>query len=230
MIIPPGMRFGILPGARYTGVKLSARGPALRVSRRSGLLLFRRLDAPRIRLPLTLPLPQTSPHPSSRRWHRRAARLLQCMPWGGWLVQSVYRLWQPRFSVGVVGIVLDATGERVLLVEHVFHPQRPWGLPGGWISRGEDPAQTAEREILEETGLRVRAVRPVLVLRSPKLRGHLDVVYLCQTEDGAQSIRLSHELLSYRWTPLNALPPLVEFHERALEAVRAERRDVERGE
>lgn len=158
-----------------------------------------------------------------RIWHRRAARMLRRAPWGGWLVQAVVRLWQPRFSAGVVGIVLDVSGERVLLVEHVFHPQRPWGLPGGWIARGEDPARTAEREILEETGLRVRAVRPVLALRSPQLRGHLDLVYLCQPEDGPQAIRLSHELLGYRWTPLDALPPLVVFHERALEALRAER-------
>jgi len=178
---------------------------------------------------LTLPLPQTSTPTPVRRWHRLAARLLQRVPWGGWLVQSVYRLWQPRFSVGVVGIVLDATGERVLLVEHLFHPQRPWGLPGGWIARGEDPAQTAEREILEETGLRVRAVRPVLALRSPKLRRHLDLVYLCQPEDGSQTIRLNRELLNYRWVPLNALPPLVAFHERALEVVRAERLGREGG-
>lgn len=144
------------------------------------------------------------------------------MPWGGWLVQTLYRVWQPRFSIGVVGIVLDASGERVLLVEHVFHPQRPWGLPGGWIARGEDPARTAEREIYEETGLRVRALRPLLALRSPRLRGHMDLVYLCQPEPGPQAIRLSHELLGARWAPLNALPPLVLFHAQALDAVRAE--------
>ena len=107
----------------------------------------------------------------------------------------------------------------------MLHPQRPWGLPGGWIARGEEPAQTAEREILEETGLRVRVERPILVMRSPKWRTHMDLVYLCRPEDGAQTIRLSHELLGYRWVPLADLPPLVAFHERALALVRAEAPD-----
>ena len=64
------------------------------------------------------------------------------------------------FPVGVIGVLLDEIGERVLLVEHIFHTFRPWGLPGGWIARGEDPARTAEREYREETGLHVRAVTP----------------------------------------------------------------------
>ncbi len=172
---------------------------------------------------MTFPLSQSTVRAPGRRWHRRLARLLQRVPAAGHLVQAVYRLAQPRFSVGVVGIVLDPSGERVLLVEHLFHPHRPWGLPGGWMARGEDPARTAEREIYEETGLRVRAVRPILVLRAPRMRGHLDLVYLCEPEDGPQAIRLSHELLGYRWASLDALPPLVAFHELALAALRRER-------
>jgi len=30
-----------------------------------------------------------------------------------------------------------------------------WQLPGGWIEPGESPQQAAEREVLEETGLRL---------------------------------------------------------------------------
>jgi ADP-ribose pyrophosphatase YjhB (NUDIX family) len=32
-----------------------------------------------------------------------------------------------------------------------------WCLPGGWCEPGEAPAQTAEREVREETGLEVEA-------------------------------------------------------------------------
>ena len=43
------------------------------------------------------------------------------------------------------------TQGQVLLVEHVFHPYAPWGLPGGWIDRNESPSQTAViRELQEE--------------------------------------------------------------------------------
>jgi len=33
---------------------------------------------------------------------------------------------------------------------------RRWGLPGGLIELGESPAQAAERELFEETGIRAR--------------------------------------------------------------------------
>jgi ADP-ribose pyrophosphatase YjhB (NUDIX family) len=134
------------------------------------------------------------------------------------LVQRTFRLVQPRFSIGVVGVLLDETGSRVLLVEHIFHTHKPWGLPGGWLERGEDPSQTVEREFYEETGLHVQAVRPLLVQRTPEMRAHMDVVYLCGLDDTPQTIRLSHELLSYRWADPDDLPPLVVLHTQAIRA------------
>ena len=145
-------------------------------------------------------------------WRWRLAMVLRRFPRSGHWVQRAVRIVQPRFTVGVVGVVLDDSRERVLLVEHVFHPRKPWGLPGGWINRGENPAQTVEREFNEETGLRVRALRPLIVQLGTKWHRHLDMVYLCELEDGPQTIRLSGELLNYRWTPCRALPPLVDFH------------------
>lgn len=38
-----------------------------------------------------------------------------------------------------------------------------WSLPGGWADPGESPAQNCVREVLEETGLRVRAARLLAV-------------------------------------------------------------------
>ncbi|WP_367113779.1 NUDIX domain-containing protein, partial [Propionivibrio sp.] len=36
-----------------------------------------------------------------------------------------------------------------------------WTLPGGWCDTGESPSLSAEREVAEESGLQVRAVRLV---------------------------------------------------------------------
>lgn len=49
---------------------------------------------------------------------------------------------------------------RLLLVQREKEDiPRKWGLPGGLIELGESPAQAAERELFEETGITARAGR-----------------------------------------------------------------------
>lgn len=53
------------------------------------------------------------------------------------------------------GIVL-LRGDRVCLVKRRYEPKRgQWSLPTGFMEWGEEPAETARREALEETGLEV---------------------------------------------------------------------------
>lgn len=59
--------------------------------------------------------------------------------------------------VAVGGVVL-APGPRVLLVERSKPPMvGQWTLPGGRLKRGESIAAGIEREVFEETGIRVAA-------------------------------------------------------------------------
>ena len=59
--------------------------------------------------------------------------------------------------VGVGGVVIDE--ERVLLVRRATEPARgEWTIPGGLLEVGETLAEGVARELLEETGLRVRVV------------------------------------------------------------------------
>jgi ADP-ribose pyrophosphatase YjhB (NUDIX family) len=157
------------------------------------------------------------------RWFEWIARLYQRYPLLGRMTQRGMRLIQPRFTVGAVGVLLDASGEHVLLVEHVFHAVTPWGLPGGWINRNEVPSHTVEREFYEETGLRVQAVRPLVVQLAGNIRGHMDLIFLCEPDGERGPIRLSKELLAYRWTPLDDLPKLGDDQEAAIQAAREAR-------
>lgn len=62
----------------------------------------------------------------------------------------------PRFLVGVLGIICDDQG-RVLLLNHERYRRiHPWGLPGGWHKPGETICQTIRREIKEEMNLTVQ--------------------------------------------------------------------------
>lgn len=128
------------------------------------------------------------------------------------LGRVIWRLRQPKFSAGVVGIVFNMKGE-VLLVEHVFHPYAPWGLPGGWVDRGENPDQTAARELHEELQLAVR-VGPI-VMAEVSFGNHLDFAFLCFSEGTVGE--LSSELLGYKWCEVSNLPRLQRFHYEAIQ-------------
>ncbi len=64
----------------------------------------------------------------------------------------------PRAAVGAVVFKND----KVLLVRRGRPPARgQWAIPGGNIKLGETLQQAAEREILEETGIVIRAGDPI---------------------------------------------------------------------
>lgn len=78
-----------------------------------------------------------------------------------------------------VAILIEKEG-KVLLTRRVNDPQRGlWTLPAGFVDAGEDPAEAAERECLEETGLTVQAVKLLDVLPGQEHpRGaHILIVY-----------------------------------------------------
>ena len=67
----------------------------------------------------------------------------------------------PRYPRAAVGAVVFRQ-ERVLLVRRGHAPGRgQWAIPGGNIKLGESLQQAAEREILEETGIVIKAGEPV---------------------------------------------------------------------
>jgi len=69
------------------------------------------------------------------------------------LAHAVLRLWwrwaRPEL-VGCSVMLFDPQG-RILLVRHSYGHGR-WGLPGGAVKRGEDPAEAIRRELREEVG------------------------------------------------------------------------------
>ena len=115
------------------------------------------------------------------------------------------RRFQTSFTVSAAGVITNENGE-VLLLNHVLRPDSGWGLPGGFLNENEDPARAVEREVLEETGLRVRALRPLTVTPG-ELRPHLTVVYLCAYEGG--TFRPSAEISEAKFFAVDQLPSLI---------------------
>ncbi|MFD3802814.1 NUDIX domain-containing protein [Streptomyces sp. NPDC058611] len=115
---------------------------------------------------------------------------------------------------GVTAIVLDDRG-RVLLGRRSDTGR--WSVVGGISEPGEQPAETAVREVFEETAVTCVPERVVLVqMLAPVTYPNGDV---CQFQDitfrcratGGQARANDSESLEVAWFEVDALPPLEQF-------------------
>jgi ADP-ribose pyrophosphatase YjhB (NUDIX family) len=128
---------------------------------------------------------------------------------------------QAKFTVTAAAVVLDAR-DRVLLVEHTLRPGPAWGIPGGFLERGEDPEVALRRELREELALEVTDVR-IVFARSVAVAAQIQLVFVARAA-GEPSPR-TIEIGSFAWAELDAMPDYISDGQRrviarALEATR----------
>jgi 8-oxo-dGTP diphosphatase len=99
--------------------------------------------------------------------------------WFRWIL-----LWivNHKFLIGVSAVIVNEQGE-ILLFKHTYRGKHPWGLPGGWLMKRENPARAIEREIYEESGFRVRALAPLIVDCADKF-SQLDIIFFARFLSG----------------------------------------------
>lgn len=73
---------------------------------------------------------------------------------------------RPLIFVGSVTVIVDEMG-RLLLQQRTF-PHGAWGITGGLMELGESTEDTARREIMEETGLKVDKLNLINVYSGPQ--------------------------------------------------------------
>lgn len=92
----------------------------------------------------------------------------------------------PVAAVG--GLIVDELG-RLLLVRRARNPGKgKWGLPGGFVDRGETIEQALAREVVEETQLRLKTTE--LMVTFPNQYDYqgvvapvIDLFYVCRAVD-----------------------------------------------
>lgn len=114
------------------------------------------------------------------------------------------RLIEPRFTVTAGAVVLDENG-RVLLLKHVFRSGSGWGIPGGFIEKGEQPEAAIRRELFEEIGLKL-AEAELAFVRTLKRPQQVEMIFRCRPLTGEFAPR-SVEIRSAEWFATDALPP-----------------------
>ncbi len=125
-------------------------------------------------------------------------------------------LWLP----GVKAVVLRANDAEVLLVRRADNGR--WTLPAGILEPGEEPADTAVREVQEETGVKADPRRLAGVATTAETTypngdraRYLDVIMVLDAVAGRPRVN-DDENLEVGWFPVDATPELPPLHRRAL--------------
>ena len=109
----------------------------------------------------------------------------------------------------VAAAVLIERDGRVLLVRRAGEPFRGfWSLPAGFINGGEDPAEAAVRECLEETGLHVRLTRLLDIIPGKEHPRGADFIIVYQAEVIAGDLTPNDDADAVEWFERENLPQL----------------------
>jgi len=137
--------------------------------------------------------------------HRAALRAYQLLPT---LVRRwIVRLIAPSYTVGAISIIERPDGH-VLLVRQAYRQR--WGVPGGLLKRGEDPAVGARREVFEEVGIAIELMGPPAVVVDARPQ-RVDLVYRARPVTMAEvgeARPSSPEIVEVGWFAPDALPEL----------------------
>lgn len=111
-----------------------------------------------------------------------------------------------------IAAVLDDQDRVLMLWRYRFVPQSfGWELPGGIVDQGEDPAQTALREVEEETGWRPDSLEHVVTYQP--MVGMVDSPHEIFVGRGAKHVgdpTDAEEAGHVAWVPLADIPGLME--------------------
>ena len=110
--------------------------------------------------------------------------------------------------VGVSAVVIR-DGRVLVGRRQGSHGADTWAFPGGKVDAGEDPSQTARRELLEETGLHATVTEP-LVWTSDVMEGEglhfITLHFHVQVGPGEPRIIEPDKVAEWRWVPWGRIP------------------------
>lgn len=137
--------------------------------------------------------------------HRGLLRIYRLLPTKPrrWIVRAI----APSYSVGAICFIERPDGH-LLFVRQSYRER--WGVPGGLLKRGEEPAAAAKREVFEEVGLRIDLIGEPAIVVDPSPQ-RIDLVYRAKPSSPAdlEDMRArGPEIVEARWFAPDELPEL----------------------
>lgn len=114
------------------------------------------------------------------------------------------RLLEPRFRVTAGAVLVDEEG-RVLLLKHTLRQGSGWGIPGGFLKKGEQPEEALRRELREEVGLELARVELAFV-RTIAGAGQIEIIFRGGPRAGSEAVPRGLEIGAADWFARDALP------------------------
>jgi len=127
-----------------------------------------------------------------------------------------------KFIIGIAALIFNDCGE-ILLFKHTYRTDCDWGFPGGYLKRDEALAGAIQREIYEESELRVRILDVLEIIRSEQM-ARLEVLFRAELL-GELQFSPSHEVSEARFFAVDALPELLPEHRALIEKYGVENLD-----
>ena len=112
------------------------------------------------------------------------------------------RLTHTRFTVTAGAIIFNQAGE-ILILKHRFRAGSGWGLPGGFLERGEQPVDALRRELREELALEIEDVE-IFTARSFRKPKQVEVLFRGRANGPVKPRTM--EVERAEWFSLDALP------------------------
>jgi len=112
------------------------------------------------------------------------------------------RFTHTRFTV-TAGAVIFNDQKQVLLLKHRFRAGSGWGLPGGFLERGEQPIDALRRELREEIGLELEDIE-IFASRSFEKPKQVEVLFRARANANVKPQTI--EVERAEWFAIDSLP------------------------
>lgn len=123
---------------------------------------------------------------------------------------------RPAMTVDAALIVADNNQWKLLLIERKHNPfAGSWALPGGFVEENETLEQAIERELMEETGIKVSNLEQFRAYsslnRDPRQRT-ITMIFVAVLNQFPDNAVAGDDAANLKWFPIDNLPNLAFDH------------------